>query len=172
MKKLIKNIDYLESENCKMYIIPNTFAPKDYKEYFINKSNPDEKYAGLYILIGDKNQFYIGHTIDPIERIEKHKSDSNHKKEFSWKKALVFVYEDTDNPEIHLDGIDVQYLEFLSFITAYNNNYRKNKKGADPVYIKPAECQLMNDFFLQIIKLTNYISLSIFSSQKANKLFE
>lgn len=147
-----RNIYMGANRTCHLYVLPRSEVS------LANSIEDISKQWAFYILLGkdeDCNCAYIGQTSDFANR----KNDHIQKKPW-WHTALVFI---SDNGKIY--GDDVKFLEYLGIKKAEDvGSYRLlNSTTPRRPNIAPHQVNDMENFFKDIVLLTNFYGCQIFS---------
>lgn len=147
-----RNIYMGANRTCHLYVLPRNE---------VSLANTTEDISGqwaFYILIGPGNKAYIGQTADFASR------KNDHIQKNWWHTALVFI---SDNHKIY--GDDVRFLEYLGIKAAMEADSYTLDNTVVPRKPNIAQHQVndMENFFNDIVLLTNFYGVKIFTSQKA-----
>lgn len=153
-----RNIYMGANRTCHLYVLPRN------KISYANEIRDIAEHPAFYILIGSENGFqkaYIGQTTDFSSRKNEHVQ-----KKYWWTTALVFI---SDNHKIY--GDDVKFLEYLGIKRAmeaaawplFNSSVPKKPN------IAPDRINDMQNFFDDIVLLTNFYGVSIFDAPSTEK---
>ncbi len=156
-----RNIYMGANRTCHLYVLPRNE---------VSLANSIKDISGnpaFYFLVGQENgekKAYIGQTTDFANR----KNDHIQKKDW-WTTALVFI---SDNHKIY--GDDVKYLEYLGIKRAmeaetfslFNSTVPKKPN------IAPDRVNDMQNFFDDIVLLSNFYGVGIFDAKTVEKEVE
>lgn len=156
-----RNIYMGANRTCHLYVLPRNE---------VSLANSIKDISGnpaFYFLIGregGKEKAYIGQTTDFANR----KNDHIQKKDW-WTTALVFI---SDNRKIY--GDDVKYLEYLGIKRALEADSFTLFNSAVPKKpnIAPDRVNDMQNFFDDIVLLSNFYGIRIFDTKAVEKEIE